>query len=206
LLVEGQGLRMFFAGDSLSPAGIDDYCAPNRNWLGRGVGFDRCIALLEKLQPTHIFNPHVRDAFQFTPEQYRFIRANLAEREPLFGRLFPWDHPNYGMDEPWIHCRPYEQRAKAGRQVQLRVVATNHSTAAREFKCRLVYPRLWSDSQAGQGRTDWGVVNIPAKTDGEVIITFQIPARVQPGRYVLPVDVQYGAWTLPQFTEAIVVL
>ena len=40
----------------------------NRNWLGRGVGFDRCIALIEKLRPTHIFNCHVNEAFDFTPE------------------------------------------------------------------------------------------------------------------------------------------
>ena len=29
--------------DELTMAGIDDSCTSNRDWLGRGVGFDRCI-------------------------------------------------------------------------------------------------------------------------------------------------------------------
>ena len=34
---------------------------------------------------------------------------------------------NYGMDEPWVRCFPYEQRAKAGNNATLEVVITNHS-------------------------------------------------------------------------------
>ena len=38
LLVEGRGVRMFFAGDSFTMAGIDDYCSGNRNLLGERRG------------------------------------------------------------------------------------------------------------------------------------------------------------------------
>jgi len=203
LFVEGRGLRMLFAGDSFTMAGIDDYCAHNRNWLGPGVGFDRCIALIEKLQPTHVFNCHVNDAFDFTPEQCRFMRENLAEREGLYGRLVPWDHANYGMDEPWVRCFPYEQKASPGDRVELRVVVTNHSTEPRSAACRPALPRAWN---AATGDAEWSRVEIAPKSEGEVRVAFDVPRRVEPGRYVVPVDLRYGPWDLPQFQEAIVVI
>ncbi len=201
LLVEGQGVRMFFVGDSHTMAGIDDYCAMNRHWLGRGVGFDYCIALIEKLKPSHIFNCHVAPAFTFTPEECRFMRTNLAEREKLFSEIVPWDHANYGMDEPWVRCFPYEQNATAGSKVDLSVVVTNHSAKPRTAVCRAVLPRTF-----GGKTTNWVSVEIPAKTEGEVRLSFQVPAGVKPGRYVIPIDLRYGKWVLPQFTEAIVVV
>ena len=213
LLAESGDLRMFFCGDSFTMAGIDDYCAMNRNWLGRGTGFDRCIALLEKLQPTHIFNPHVSEAFDFTAEECRFMRANLAEREPLFGRLVPWEHANYGMDEPWVRCHPYEQQAAPGREAAFDVVVTNHSVGPRPFACRAVLPRAWKPelSQAAGGRTTpagfvtaWVAGEAPAKAESRVRVSFRLPQQCPSGRYVVPVDLTYAGRDLPQFTEAIV--
>lgn len=212
LFVEGNGLKMFFAGDSFTMAGIDDYCMHNRNWLGRDVGFDHCIALIDRLRPTHIFNCHVNDAFDFTPEECRFMRANLAERGPTFGQLVPWDDVNYGMDEPWARCSPYEQKASAGSQVTVELVITNHSAAACKAACRAVLPRAWGATvpaamgvaaPAGPG---WTTAEVPSKRDGRLRFSFRIPAHVGPGRYVIPVDLFYGDRALPQFTEAIVVV
>jgi len=78
LLAESGDLRMLFVGDSYTMAGIDDYCTHNRNWLGRGVGFDYCLELTQRLKPTHIFNEHVPVAFDFTDDEIAFMRANLA--------------------------------------------------------------------------------------------------------------------------------
>jgi hypothetical protein len=39
-----------------------------------------------------------------------------------------------------------------------------------------------------------------------VRLGFRVPAAAAPGRYVVPVDIRYDTWTLPQFTEAIVVV
>ena len=39
---------------------------------------------------------------------------------------------------------------------------------------------------------------------GRLRIAFGVPAGLQAGRYVVPVDVRYGEWDLPQFTEVIV--
>jgi len=211
LFVEGQGARMFFVGDSFTMGGIDDYCAHNRNWLGQDAGFDRSISLVEKLKPTHIFNCHVNDAFDFTPEQCRYMRANLAEREKLYGELVPWDHANYGMDEPWVRCHPYEQKAAPGGEVAIAIVVTNHSTESRVCACRAVLPRSWADSgqqpsTAQCNVADWPSAEVPAKSEGQVRLTLRVPSSVEPGRYVIPVDVCYGQRTLPQFQEAIVVV
>jgi glyoxylase-like metal-dependent hydrolase (beta-lactamase superfamily II) len=205
LFVERGDLRMLFAGDSFTMSGIDDYCAQNRNWLGRDVGFDRCIALIERLRPTHVFNCHVADAFDFTAEECRFMRANLAEREELFGKLVPWEHPNYGMDESWVRPFPYEQEAKAGSQLGIDVVLTNHSAGPRQAACRAVLPQAWG---GGSRSPDDGRASaiVPAKSEAAVRVELSIPADAQAGRYVIPIDVRYGEWDLPQFAEAIVVV
>jgi len=199
LLVEGQDLRMFFTGDSFTMAGIDDYCPQNRNPFGAGVGFQRCVALLDQLRPTHIFNCHVNDAFDFTAEECRQMRANLAEREKLFGQLMPWDHPNYGTDDSWVRTFPYEQEKPFGATAEFSVVFTNHSFAPRQAECRAILPRSWSADP-----TAWQSASIPAKNDGQIRLAFRVPPSVKPGRYVIPIDVRYAGWTLPQWTEAIV--
>ena len=47
---------------------------------------------------------------------------------------------------------------------------------------------------------------IAAKQDGHVKLTFRVDPSIVPGRYVIPIDVRYGRWTLPEWTEAIVVV
>ena len=199
LLVEGRGLRMFFAGDSFTVAGIDDYCCGNRNFLGKGIGFDHCITLLEKLKPNLIFNCHVDQAFDFTPEQYRFVHANLSKREKQYRELLAWDNPNYGIDEHWIRCFPYEQHVTAGSTVRLQVVITNHSTEPRCATCRAVFPDAW-----GPVAADFARIIVPPKREGAVSLRWRVPRNVQQGRYVVPVDVIYGDRFLPQIAEAII--
>jgi glyoxylase-like metal-dependent hydrolase (beta-lactamase superfamily II) len=198
LLVEGAGLRMFFAGDSFTPAGIDDYCAQNRNFLGAGVGFDQCLALMEELQPAMIFNEHVDVAFDFTPEEIRFMRENLMRRESLFGALFPWEHANFGLDE-WVRCLPYEQNGYPGAMLTILVSITNHAAEARQVTCELVPPPCWPSTPANSA-------TIAAKSTVNVPLTIDVPLTAVPGRYVLPVDIIFGERRLPQFTEAIVVI
>ena len=206
LLVEGGDLRLFFVGDSFTMAGIDDYCSSNRNWLGRGAGFDRCIELVERLKPTHMFNCHVDVGFDFTPGQCRFMRANLAERETLYGQLVPWDHANYGMDEPWVRCHPYEQRARPGADAAIRLVVTNHSAEAHQARCRPVLPRAWTGGRGSGRAAKWADATIPAKAEGSIPCSVRVPRAAKPGRHVVPFDLIYGPWALPQFTEAILVV
>ncbi|NLF69001.1 MAG: MBL fold metallo-hydrolase [Candidatus Anammoximicrobium sp.] len=199
LLVEGQGLRMLFVGDSHTMSGIDDYCAQNRNFLGRGVGFQYCLTLIEKLQPTHLFNCHVNPAFTFTPQEIRFMRETLDEREQRLGALVPWPHANYGLDESWVRCFPYAQQVRAGQRVKLDVIVTNHASQTQATSCRAAIPPAW-----GGTSTDWTRADVPAKSERSLPLTLAIPAAVPARRYVVPIDVQHGPWDLPQFAEAIV--
>ena len=198
LLVEGRGARLFFAGDAFAPAGIDDYCAGNRNFLGAGVGFDACVRLLQTLKPDLLFNAHVELGFAFDDAAYTFMRTNLAAREASYGALFPWEHPNYGMDEAWVRAFPYEQNAAPGDVVRLDVVFTNHSAAARDAVARPVLPPAWAITLAPRRTT------VAPKTEGRVTFTFTVPRDARPGRWVVPVDVVYHGRRLGQFREAVV--
>ena len=207
LLVEGRGVRMFFAGDSFTMAGIDDYCSGNRNLLGKEVGYEKCLRLIQHLKPTHLFNCHVDPAFDFTEVEIRCMLDTLAEREKCYGALFPWEHANYGMDEHWVRCYPYEQEVAPGETVQLRVEITNHSSEPRTAIAQPVLPAAWNIALAPAETT------IPPKSDGSLHFSIPIPLRCEwegfqtpIGRIVVPVDITYNGHPLGQFREAIFVL
>ena len=81
------------------------------------------------------------------------------------------------------------------------MVVTNHSAGSRKATCRAVLPQAWNGKT-----TDWTGIEIPAKTDGQAKLAFDVPADAKAGRYVIPVDLKYDKWNLPQFTEAVVVI
>lgn len=201
LLVEGQGVRMFFSGDSFTMAGIDDYCAGNRNLLGKGVGYNQCLLLIQELKPTHIFNCHVNPAFDFSDKELKFMIDTLSTREKCYTDLIPWDHANYGMDDQWVRCYPYEQEAKCGDTVTISVEFTNHSDESRNAKVRPILPPSWDDAIDTIEKT------IPRKSDGNLLFSIPIPQHCDKiGRIVIPFDIIYNDIPLGQFREAIVVI
>jgi len=205
LFVEGRGQRILFVGDSFTMAGIDDYCAGNRNLLGRGRGFDACIDLVQTLQPDLLLNCHVDEGFDFTEQQCLTMRSNLAERERLYRELLPWDDPNHGLDEEWVRCYPYEQCAEPGDTVCLQVVFTNHSDEACSASCEVIPPEEWQSlPPAEKGGPGCGEAMIPPRAERSILLTFSIPRAAQSGRWVVPVEVTYDGRRLGQFREAIV--
>ena len=201
LLVEGQGVRMFFSGDSFTMAGIDDYCSGNRNLLGEGVGYVNCLRRIQELRPTHIFNCHVDSAFDFTDDEIIFMLETLAEREKCYTDLFPWDHANYGMDDQWARCYPYEQEAARGEIVSVQIQITNHSNEPRTAIAKPILPISWTvDVPAAE-------TTIQPKTDGHIPFTISIPPECEEsGRVVIPFDITYNDIPLGQFREAIFVI
>jgi glyoxylase-like metal-dependent hydrolase (beta-lactamase superfamily II) len=197
LLVESaNGPRMFFVGDSFALAGMDDYCAHNRNFLGAGVGFDYCIDLLQKLQPDLLFNPHVEGGFSFTTDEYQRMRDNLATREVNYNELFPWEHPNFATDDFWARCHPYEQDVKPGETTSLNVVITNHANTPQTVTLQ------------AKSRTDWATNEsatsiVQPKSEATIPITIQVPKDLKAGRYTVAVDVTMGERMLPEFTETV---
>jgi glyoxylase-like metal-dependent hydrolase (beta-lactamase superfamily II) len=198
LLVEGQGVKMLFAGDSFTPYGLDDYCSGNRNFLGKGLGYDYCITLLQKLKPSYLFNQHMDYPWIFDDEQLRLIKTNLSKRLKLFTKLFPYDSPNYGTDEHWVRCFPYQQKAERGSNVNIRIDATNHSSKSRIMVCYPEFPQSWGINVNSES------VEIPAGNDGQVTFTFKIPEGIFPGLYVIPVTINYNNQQFTQFKEFLI--
>jgi glyoxylase-like metal-dependent hydrolase (beta-lactamase superfamily II) len=196
LLVEGRGLRLLFSGDSFTPGGTDDHCCGNRTLIGKGLGYDRCLEIIRRFRPTHLFNAHVDVAFRFDDDQLTYIEKNQTSRLGIFGDLFPWDDPNYGIDEHWIRCHPYEQVSRPGGTFEVEVVSINHSDADRSMECSLVPPGGWRGG-------DPGSIDLAADEEDGVKLNIEIPSEADCGMYVIPVNVWYGSRYLPQFTEAI---
>lgn len=210
LLAEAGDLKLLFVGDALTAGGIEDYCAFNRNFMGKRVGYDRCLELVEKLKPTHMFYAHRSEAFAYTPEDCRFMRARLAEREKPFAEVMPWDDPNYGLDPWWVMSRPYELHVKAGAEAVFDVILMNHSAVANKAACRANPPRAWGGKELPPASladlAAWSKAEIPAKTEGRIQTKLPVPQGTEPGRYIIPVDLRYGPWTLPQFSALILIV
>ncbi|WP_347245302.1 MBL fold metallo-hydrolase [Thermogutta sp.] len=203
LLVEVGSDRLFFVGDSFTPSGIDDYCIQNRNFLHDGMGFQRCLELVMKLQPTHMFNCHVDRAFRFTKDFCQSIISRLKERRQLLAQLLPWPDPHFGTDELWLRADPYEQTVKAGSVAALQAIVFNHSEKQMEFRVRAVLPLSWRKSGvpvACHSWRGWSSVFATPRTETAVTLTVEVPRDAQPGRHVVTLDVAC-AWeeSAPQF-------
>ena len=200
LAVADSGERLFFSGDSFTPTGIDDYCSWNRNFLGGGAGYACCVRLLRECDPHWIFNQHVEVGFRFTDADYARILANLEERQVLFTALMPWEHPDCGTDEYWVHTYPYEQVVRPGQWARVQVHLWNHAHSARGVSASLDLPAGWAAFPED--------LSAPAPAGCETRLTFdiQVPGGAEPGRYVLPARVCYGGTDLGSFREAIVVV
>ena len=184
-----------------------------------GVGYENCIRRIQQLKPTHIFNCHVDPAFDFTDREIEFMLDTLAEREKCYGDLFPWDHANYGMDDQWIRCCPYEQDVAPGENASLQVEITNHSLEPRTAIAQPILPESWGIE------VDTAETTIPPKADGHIQFSIPIPKsdlvnfeddeaqgprptvkKEEQKRIVIPVDITYNDKPLGQFREAIFVL
>ncbi len=200
LLVEKDGAeKIFFIGDSFTPSGIDDYCLLNRNILHKQAGYFYCLNLLKKMPPgTLLINQHVVEPFRFSDRQIDHMISTLTERKTLLTELFPWDEPNYGIDERWIRFSPYGRKTKLGQTIQVSLKALNHSNTSGMFSVSLNLPVGFVAEPTAAS------VTIPSQTEGQIDFGFLIGASVEPGTYILTADVQLNQWNLQHWTEAII--
>lgn len=199
LAVEGHGVRLFFCGDSLTPTGIDDYCAFNRNLLGEGVGYDFCLKLLEELQPDLLFNCHVDEPFAPSPEDYRAWRARLNERKQLLAQLLPHDSPNEGLDPYRAHCYPYEQQVQPGACVQFDLVFCNTATAERVIRCVIAPSRLWREKPSAEI-----VRTVDPQSQQSLPLRIVVPPETPSDLYVVAVSILDSREQLIASAEALI--
>jgi glyoxylase-like metal-dependent hydrolase (beta-lactamase superfamily II) len=201
LLVEKKdGEKIFFAGDSFSPTGLDDYCLLNRNPIQPGMGYLYSLDLLRGLPPeAWIVNNHIEPPFRFTAEQLDFMTEKLHERKNLMAELFPWDEPNYGIDERWARVYPYGQALQPGEETSLSVVILNHSDRATEYTVRPV-----PDTKGLTVSPVMMVIQVPPRTEGRADFRLQAAGDAPPGLRVQKVDIGFNGWNLHEWCESMI--
>ncbi len=199
LLVERDGQRVLFVGDSLTPGGLDDYCALNRNLLGSDMGYDRSLAVLEGLgSDVLLVNQHVPGAFVFSNQEIRSMREELARRTVLFRELLDWDDPNYGLDPQWVRADPYWQHARRGSTARWKVWVQNHSRIRRRFVVTLHAPSHWRPV----GERD--EIHLPSHQIGQASLGVEVPANATLGRAVVAMSVARDGKDFGEIAEALV--
>ncbi len=201
LLVEKKdGEKIFLAGDSFSPTGIDDYCLLNRNFIHSGTGYLFCLDLIRQLPgDCWIVNNHIEPPFRFTKAQLDFMTAQLHGRKRLMQELFPWDEPNYGTDEQWARVYPYGQAIQPGRQATFGVVIMNHGSHAREYTIRPV-----PGPDGLTVRPEQLIISVPPQAEGRADFTMKAAGDVSPGIRVQTVDIGFDGWNLHEWCESII--
>jgi diadenosine tetraphosphatase ApaH/serine/threonine PP2A family protein phosphatase len=198
LLISREGTQVFMSGDSFANWGIDDYCSYNRNFVGRdGVlrGYERCLDLLERLNPSLLVAAHW-GPLPISLSYIRTTRGLLEERAKLLQPLFPWDDPNFGLDPEWLRAYPYRQTARPGESFSLEVKIYNHSDSPRLALAAIAAPLRWKVSHPLEA-------TVAPHTEGTLRFTLMPPSDAQ-GRTVLGVNIRFGGRDLGEFAEAIV--
>jgi len=190
------GQTIFFVGDSFTPTGMDDYCLLNRNFLPPEKGFLDCLRAIQKMSGDYLLiNEHVPPAFRFSPNQLEFMIETFTKRGKLFADLFPWDDPNFGVDDQWARFYPYTVEVTAGESVELKVILRNHSASQQEFRVTPHVPAGW---KTGRGPF---VVSVPPRQERSVSIPINVGT---PGLKIVTADVAFGAWDLREWIETMV--
>lgn len=199
LAEKSNGEAIFFTGDSFSPAGVDDYCMQNRNWLHDDAGHLYCLDLLRKL-PEHVLlsNEHVRPLFRFSPQQLDYMSAVLHERNIIIQDMVPWDDVNYAVDENWCSIFPYGVKAKAGETMPYTARIFNHSPVEKEFTIR---PRA---PEGFRVRPAMASVKIKPGTEGRLAFNVKVPGRVTSAVSLVTLDIKFDDWDLRDWTEAMI--
>ncbi|RPJ50771.1 MAG: MBL fold metallo-hydrolase [Chloroflexi bacterium] len=202
LLLRGQGMTVLFCGDSFAPTGLDDYTAGNRNFLGAGRGYRRCIELVRQYRPDRILNQHQQKAFRFTDDQLDTMEKILIAREGMLAELLPWDDSNFGVDEGWVRAYPYEIETGAGGTCVVEVRATNHAARPVELTAEAVLPPGWPAS--GQQ----SAASFTREVQGDRMVCtrvpIQTPAETTPGTYPVAFRVTWDGCYLGQVCHALI--
>ena len=201
LLVEkDNGEKIFFIGDSFTPSGVDDYCLQNRNLLHKGMGYLYCLEFLHKMAPDYLLiNQHVVEPFRYSREQIEHMMEKLEQRKRILAKLFPWDEPNYGIDERWARIYPYGQKIRPGQKAEISVKVFNHSNSSHTYTVGLNVPKGF------RLKPERASINIKSGKEGEARFEITVPKSISEKVYVVTSDIKFDKWDLRHWSEAILV-
>ncbi len=188
---------IFFIGDAFAPSGIDDYCVLNRNLLHNDSGYLLCLNKIRAVQePFWLVNEHIAYVFSFSPVELDYIEKRYRERIAMMRELFPWDDPNYGIDERWAVFYPYGATVAPGKTVPLEMRITNHSPVERTFKVTPRIPTGWQLSRAS------ATLRLPARESGS--IKLPVTSTDEVGIFLVTADVESDGMEFREWAEALI--
>ncbi|KPK37742.1 MAG: hypothetical protein AMJ65_13915 [Phycisphaerae bacterium SG8_4] len=198
LLVENDnGQKIFFIGDSFTPSGMDDYCLLNRNFLHRPTGYFYCLDLLLKMPQDYLLvNQHVVETFRFSRPQLEHMAEVLTKRTAILAELFPWDEPNYGIDERWARIHPYSQKVRAGQEFEITVKILNHSSSSHVFTVKPNVPDGFDVKPQEASRS------IEPRKEAAARFTVTVPGSISESLYVVTCDIGFDKWYLRHWCES----
>lgn len=193
------GQKIFFIGDSFTPSGIDDYCLLNRNLLHEGMGYDYCLDILRKMPQDYLLvNQHVVEPFRYDKDQIEHMANMLAKRKKIMADLFPWNEPNYGIDERWARIYPYGQRTAPGQTVEVSIKILNHSSSPEVFTVRPNVPE-------GFGLVPEKISeSIGPHRQSDMRFRVIVPSNVSKDIQIITCDVEFDEWELRHWCECMV--
>jgi glyoxylase-like metal-dependent hydrolase (beta-lactamase superfamily II) len=190
---------IFFIGDSFAPSGFDDYCVLNRNLLHEDSGYLLCLNKLRAINEEFwLVNEHIRHVFSFSKEEMDFLENSYRERIKIQRELYPWDDPNYGIDEQWVVFYPHGSTIAAGKSAKLEVRITNHSPIKRTF---VIKPHAHGGLKL---RLSEAKITLESRQSGSLAVP--VTAESQPGNYLITADIQSKGMDFREWIEALVTI
>lgn len=188
---------IYFIGDAFAPSGIDDYCLLNRNLVHDDGGYRLCFQKLRAIgEPFWLVNEHIPYVFEFSGDELDYLERRYDQRVEILRDLFPWDSPNYGVDEQWAVFYPYGANTKSNEHLHLAVRVTNHSPTPREFKIR---PHLPDGISLVQHDS---TITLAPGQSGKCELDVRVAAGA--GNYVITADVSSEGMEFLNWTECLV--
>ena len=127
------------------------------------------------------------------------MQSALEKRVELLRPLFPWDDPNYGLDECWARLYPYRRLAEPGQPFAVQAVVLNHSPREARFEIRPRLPKGWTLTGPSPA-----AARIPPGQEGAMNFSVLPPPGAPPGLYLLTADVRTEQGDFMEWTEALV--
>jgi hypothetical protein len=143
-----------------------------------------------------LINQHIREVFAFSPEELQYLETRYRARIALLRELFPWDDPNYGVDEHWACFYPYGVTRKGNESAKLEFRLTNHSPSKRTFH---VAPRAH-----GALRTDATEFSLTLQPREVGTFTFVVASDGTSGNHLVTADIRSDGMEFREWAEALI--
>lgn len=197
----GEDRPVFFIGDAFAPSGLDDYCVQNRNLLHDDTGYLYCLKMLRQIEePFWLINEHIAHVFEFSSDELDYLETQYRERIAIQQELFPFDDPNYGVDEQWAVLYPRVRQVEQGERFNLEVRIQNHSPVTRTFTVRVNLPDGLNSPVLGEPLK----IELESRQTG--VFEFPVSAAGEAGQRLITADIASDGIDLRRWLDALIVI